>query len=301
MFYFFISGILRENENRCKRTVGILPLGRRNFVGNQLFPSHGNLPKVRQLTDAAMAIIKNHSQPKDVMKIEIIETEADAPGKPIFAMGAIEWGAFRDAYARRDKYWLYGGLREYASFLFNGYKSSLCWDCKGTFKISPPCEGCNNCRSSFIKPVAKGRWVDLIMPKVKDEVSSDKDYTQISNQVCGNVEEICFKTTEVKLTLNDGDVRVPPHLSISLGKMNLGYFEYVAEGWNRLNKKQPTVNNIMAARTVEIYPQKVSREGEEIWFAIDNEEFDVKPIKITFLPHAIKVYANGDKDKKNIT
>lgn len=33
----------------------------------------------------------------------------------------MEWGAFRDAYMKQDKYWYLGPLRKYATYIFNGY------------------------------------------------------------------------------------------------------------------------------------------------------------------------------------
>lgn len=253
-----------------------------------MFPLGDNLSKVRQLTDATMAIIKNETQWQDVMKIEAIETETEFPGKPIFAVGHIEWGAFRDAFVKRDKYWIYGRLRDYATFIFNGYKSSLCWECKGTLKFTPPCPGCSNCR--LPEPPIKSRWLDIFLPTV--DKSSNKSFEHIINENCSIAEEVCFKTTELNIKPKRLNDNTPPYLSVALGKMGLGYFDFVSEGWKRVKNGLPDDVKDIQVRTVELLPLNVSKPEKEIWINIDNEEFEVKPIKITLLPNAISIYCN---------
>lgn len=105
--------------------LGVLPLGRSNTVGKSLFPGGEHLQTVRSLADASLAIIQEVTKPIDVMKIEVIdkteEEKEDSPGKPVYAVASIEWGAYRDANAKKDKYWYFGPLRNYATYLFNGY------------------------------------------------------------------------------------------------------------------------------------------------------------------------------------
>lgn len=38
------------------------------------------------------------------------------PVKPIYAMGAVEWGAWKDANALATKYWYWGPLKKYKYF-----------------------------------------------------------------------------------------------------------------------------------------------------------------------------------------
>lgn len=53
------------------------------------------------------------------MKFQSAESDG---GKPVFGLVGMHWGAFRDANARKDKYWYFAGLRKYATYVFSGLK-----------------------------------------------------------------------------------------------------------------------------------------------------------------------------------
>lgn len=116
-------------------------MGKTNSVAKVLFPSGENLKKVRALADATMAVVEEVVKPIDVLKIEVLGQE----NRPIYAVSGIKWGAYRDAEAKKDSYWLYGGLRNYVTYLFNGYRKSLTWNCTAALNYTPPCTGCSNC------------------------------------------------------------------------------------------------------------------------------------------------------------
>ena len=44
------------------------------------------------------------------------------PPQPVYAASLLEWGAYRDARERRDKYWYWATLKRYVTFLFSSYK-----------------------------------------------------------------------------------------------------------------------------------------------------------------------------------
>lgn len=68
-----------------------------------------------------MAVIQEATKPLDVMKIEILDDQDnETPHKPIFALSGLRWGAFRDAETKQDKYWYFGPLRNYVTYVFNG-------------------------------------------------------------------------------------------------------------------------------------------------------------------------------------
>lgn len=96
-----------------------MPLGRTNTIGTRLFPGGDHLSVVKSLAEAALAVVEEATKPVDVMKIEILEDE-DEQRKPTYALCGLRWGAYRDAEAKQDKYWIYGPLRKYATFVFNG-------------------------------------------------------------------------------------------------------------------------------------------------------------------------------------
>ncbi|XP_026733218.1 acylglycerol kinase, mitochondrial [Trichoplusia ni] len=280
-----ITGLLRRNDHANQFPIGVLPLGRTNTLGNTLFPSGKGVEKVKQLISASMAIIKGNTVWKDAMKIEPIEQNPESPNKPIYAMCSLEWGAFRDAFAKRDRYWMYGSLRDYASFIFNGYKDSLNWRCIADLKFSPPCAGCSNCLKK--RPEIKRKW-SFFMPSVPQV----HDQALVENQACETKTELSFKTTDFRIrTPNVEQVNSdPPGLLITIGKKDYTYKEFVSEGWDRV--KQDKISDALQARSVELIPKIPDKETV---IEIDKEEYEAKPIRITLLPKVIRVFCARDQ------
>ncbi|XP_045447779.1 acylglycerol kinase, mitochondrial [Melitaea cinxia] len=277
-----VTGLLRRNDEANRFPLGVLPLGRTNSVGNVLFPGGDGVEKVKQLIQSCMAIIENNTTWKDVMKIEPIDTGDETPSKPVYALTSIEWGAFRDNMAKKDKYWIYGPLRGYASYIFNGYKDSLTWDCSGTIKYTPPCPGCENCITK--KPEIKRKWTFFI-PNAQ---AAQADTKSMINPECSVVNELCFKSTDfrIKTQVTNGI----PALSVGLGKNKYNYTEFVSEGWRRL-RGESDVPEVVKARTIEFRPLE---SKPDVVIAIDQEEFDVKPVKVTLLPKMIKMFCKSE-------
>lgn len=278
-------GLLRRNDDANQFPLGVLPLGRTNSLGNSLFQGGKGVDKVKQLINASMAIIKGNTIWKDAMKIEPIPQEDEVPNRPIYAITSLEWGAFRDTLAKKDKYWFYGPLREYASFIFNGYKESLNWNCSGMIKYTPPCAGCSNCLRK--RPEIKRKW-SFFVPNTQ---TTQLDTVSVVNPACANSQEICFKTSDFKIRTRNFENTEIPSLSVVLGKNKYTYSEFVSEGWRRLKGSEEIVNFI-EARTVELQPKE---SGAEVIISIDKEDFEVKPIKVTLLPNIIKLFYNPDK------
>ncbi|XP_046962064.1 acylglycerol kinase, mitochondrial [Vanessa cardui] len=278
-----VTGLLRRNDEANRFPLGVLPLGRTNSLGNILFPGGEGVEKVKQLIQACMAIIENNTTWKDVMKIEPIDTGDETPNKPVYALTSIEWGAFRDTISKKDKYWIYGPLRGYASYIFNGYKDSLCWECSGSMKYSPPCHGCENCVTK--KPEIKRKWAFFIP---NTQAAPQLEPKSITNPECAVINELCFKSTDFRIQpqVNDG----LSALSVGLGKNKYTYTEFVSEGWRRLNGESDTPE-VIKARTIELRPLE---NKSDVVIAIDQEEFDVKPVKITLLPKMVKFFCKPE-------
>ncbi|CAD0200060.1 unnamed protein product [Chrysodeixis includens] len=280
-----ITGLLRRNDDANRFPIGVLPLGRTNTIGNTLFPNGSGVEKVKQLINASMAIIKGNTVWKDAMKIEPIEQDPESPRKPIYAMCSLEWGAFRDVLAKRDKYWMYGSLRDYASFIFNGYKDSLNWRCIADLKFSPPCSGCSNCLKR--RPEIKRKW-SFFLPTAPQS----PDPARIENQACETKTELSFKSTDFRIrTPNIEKVNSdPPGLLITIGKRDYTYSEFVTEGWERV--KHNKISEALLARSVELIPKIPDKETV---IEIDKEEYEAKPIRITLMPKVIRLFCERDQ------
>lgn len=279
-----LSGLLRRNDEANRFPLGILPLGRTNAFGNSLFPGGDGVEKVKQLIDASMAIIEGNTVWKDAMKIEPLpQEEEEAPSRPIYALTSLEWGAFRDTLAKKDKYWFCGSLRDYAAFIFNGYKDSLSWNCSGIIKYTPPCPGCSNCLK--MKPEVKRKWL-FFVPSME---AAQSDSSKILNPECATSQELCFKTCEFKIQPYSVQNHLPA-LGIVLGRSTYSYTDFVSEGWSRVKKKESYLDDVISARTVELIPNKPTNE---VMIEIDKEEFEVKPVRITLLPKVVKLFCKS--------
>lgn len=293
-----VTGLLRRENHECP--IGILPVGRTNSVARRLFFNSlligSNLDEVRGLANAAISVVRGKVEKKDVMKIEVLPDEGDVPGKPVYAMASLHWGAYRDALLLRDRYWYAGPFREYASFLFNGFSSKLTWNCNAKIRFTPPCDGCSNCfRKEEVKPIENRRWMAKFIPTSLPDRPIGPDYSKVVNNHCSDETEWEINPTDFLLTSNNIDRPVDGEnstkLTIKLGKNEVSGFDFMSESWSRLNGAEFKSVNEISCRTIEIRPKKVFIEGQnEIYFSIDNEAYEVKPIRISLLPKAVTMY-----------
>lgn len=174
-------------------------MGRTNSVGKTLFFEtniKNRVETAKGLMNSAISVVRGKTENRDVMKIEVLPDMGDIPGKPIYALGLLQWGAFRDAFNLRDKYWYTGSLRDYVTFLTNAFSSKLTWNCDAKIIYTPPCRGCSNCyfeeQISQKKPHSKRWWSSFIpMQKPSGVIQSSKiDYSKISNINCSSKFEI---------------------------------------------------------------------------------------------------------------
>lgn len=171
-----MTGLLRraqDNGEALKNLpLAVLPLGRTNSISSVLT---GNKELVKSLADATMAVIDGNVVPMDLIKVEALVSlkffglqgnknfelldilqEENSTSKPIYGLARVEWGSFRDARAKRDKYWYFDGFRDYASILFSKAQEAT-WNCSFT----EPCSGCSTC----VKPVEnKKKWWHSFVP-----------------------------------------------------------------------------------------------------------------------------------------
>lgn len=305
-----VTGILRRDpSSQCP--VGILPVGRTNSVGGRMFfVDRSDMDQVEGLTRAALGVVKGQLTPKDVLQVEVLETQETATEakKPIYALASIKWGAFRDVMNLRDKYWYYGGLRERAAILFNAFKTSvLNRDCRGTLTLTPPCQGCVNCfgdRSARKVEYKSKNWWSFLMPSTKQKEDASvylvngEDVRKKLNPECGQETQIDLKgTTELYLTTSNIETvpeNSPPRMLLRTGSSEVASTDWITDSWRRLSSVDHLDSQVLSkpieCRTMELTPEK--KEKEE-FFSIDNEDFEVKPIRVTLLPARLKVFSSG--------
>jgi len=230
------------------------------------------------------------------MKIEVLQGEsADAPNpKPVYAIDSLHWGAYRDIWTRRDKYWYFGSLRDYVTFLLNAFDNGAQWKCKAKLIFSPACSGCRNCFEKQEERAVETnrRWWSKFIPKIG--FSSNRqvgpDYSKIINDNCKTKTEIEVEPSELLLTTNINRLADDiPKISLKIGKYEESSIDFVKNSWSRLgvNDFESKSEDI---RSIEIVPEVVSTEDKEIFFSIDNESYEVKPVRISVIPRAIQMY-----------
>lgn len=305
-------GLLRRsNADDPTPTIGVLPVGRTNTVASSIFnySTDSRLDRVRGLADASISILRGKTAQKDVMKIEIVsDDQEEVAKKPVYALGLFEWGAFRDAYNQRDRYWYFGPLRERAAFLFNAFSNSLTWDCDASIVWTEPCAGCSKC---YVKPhqqAAKQQsrrwWSSFIrMGSPGAGGSASPDYSRVKNERCAIQNASQIHTTGVQLTTSNAahqNEAETPHLLVKLAKDDHG-FDFVLASWKRLSSGDFNSDTEFAVRTIQIIPNteppgnedgEADQKKDEKFFSIDNEAYESKPIKITLLPKLVNFYVN---------
>ncbi|CAH1098643.1 unnamed protein product [Psylliodes chrysocephalus] len=287
-----VTGLLRKtNDKTSNIPLGILPLGKTNSIASVQFPGKKKIEKVKALADATMAIIEESIRPVDVMKIELLSNDEsdDVNNKPVYAVSSLKWGAYRDAAARKDSYWYFGPLRNYATYIFNGFKSKLSWNCEAQITYSAPCEGCSNCYKRN-DTVSNGGFFSKFM---KGDPIQAK-YLAINNPECQICHEKKICTSDLALSTQNiipQTKEMLPKLVVEIGPDHVDYLDFVKNGFKLEKGEKKDIKEVIEAKSININPEN---DRQDTWFSIDNEDFEVRPIKITLLPRIINIFCKKD-------
>ncbi|XP_043251580.1 acylglycerol kinase, mitochondrial [Colletes gigas] len=290
-----LTGLVRKynsNINSVKQCpIGILPLGLTNRVAKSLYHEYDNLTNVRQCIEATMAIIDEKSKMMDMIEIAPIEENSEEPVRPIYAMGTIEWGAWKNAHALAKKYWYWGPLKKYATYVFNGYKETLSWNYDVLMNYTNPCDGCSHCyQKDFVS--SNKRWWHAFVSR-RNTITDNVDYSRIINENCGVRHELPVSTSELHIETSNIDksqaLSSSPlsSLKVKKGPKCENYFSFVVEGWKQENNNEQLYEQIIEAKDIELIPQEITNENT---LYIDNEEYELKTVKIKLLSRAVKVF-----------
>lgn len=296
-----ITGIMRRYKNNHHAVkqfpIGILPLGETNNISHSLNSfSFDDLPNIHEMTEATMNIIDGNCKLIDIVEVISLKEDPENELKPIYTAGSIEWGAWQDAYARRSKYWLGKTLRKYATFIFNGYKGNLNWNCNGVLKYTDPCTGCSNCYQEINLADqhihSNKRWWHAFLPRKRTFITDTGiDHSKIQNDNCGIFHEVPISTTDLCITTSTmGGTKSSQNssLNVQLAPKNVDYLTFVSEGWRRVNGNRTLIDHSFEAKDIELYPEQ---KDERVFF-IDNEEFELTPVRMKLLSQCIKIFCS---------
>jgi len=298
-----ITGLLRREDKHiaAKRfPIGVIPLGQTNTVARSLFFNKSQ-SLVRWIAEASMAIVKETCKPMDVMHVQ-----GDS-GKPVYAVGKIDWGLYRDVHAKVHKYWYWGPLKSEMAYFFSMLRN---WPSSVELKMSYtlPCTGCSKCHSETLVTDNQQRtrdtsyrwWHVFLRPKpiVQFPAVSSVDYTNIVNDECGVWKDKHVKATEVcvatKQAFPQWDPEPLPCLQVRIVNDKLNAQQFVTEGLShiRVGKASDEVCEIVEAQEIQLEP--VMEPQEVSWYSIDSEPFEVKPITVKLLPNQINFYCQSE-------
>lgn len=298
-----ITGLLRKAESEPNiPAVGVLPCGKINQFSLMLFNSEA-MPKnkveeVQAMADAALAVVKGKTEMKDVMKIQLIpgeNVEQVEPRKPFYAVGSLFWGSFNDIMRKKDRYWITGPWRNFTAFLFNGFgNQDVTWNCKANLIYSDPCSGCSNCyekSESKSQKMQSGRWWSKF-----NAIEKAPEYSKHLNPNCLNTHEENIDTSELVISTNTAegisDNRSKLNIKINTKADDFG-IDYIMSSWKRLRDRkylEIPQSRTVEARTLVLLPEETSEEDKEVYYSIDNEAYEVMPIKITLLPKRVAFF-----------
>ncbi|XP_057371062.1 acylglycerol kinase, mitochondrial-like [Daphnia carinata] len=316
-----VTGLLRRNDSGFavqRFPIGIIPVGKLNNIAKSIFKEYKD-DRIKLMAEATMAIVRDYKKHVDVMKVEVLDDGEKTPGKPVYALGELKWGAFRDVDERIGKYWLWGPLKPYAAYLFGAFRN-LTWECESRFQYTVPCDGCRNCMTNALQDATEPkygstaqntRWWHAFIPRAKPvkETKQTKDYSNIINPECGVWHQKDFSAVEFQSLTENNLAFTPPnkpkHLEVNLGPKNISKFDFMKEGWLRARTGVSHIHSEkIPVRQFEMIPNTEERsaaesdKGEEEkatdverWYSIDNDNYEVKPIRVTILPDAIKVFS----------
>ena len=254
--------------------------------------------EVRAMANAALSVVRGKTEKKDVMKIQLIaseNSEESEPKKPFYAVGSLFWGSFNDILRKKDKYWFTGPLRSYTAFLFNGFgRQDVQFNCRANLIYSEPCSGCSNCyekTESRTQKLHNARWWSKFNTQEKAP-----DYSKVLNPNCLNTHEEKIDTSELVITTNTvegiSDDKSKLNIKINTKQEDKG-IDYILNSWKRLRERRyldlPESRTI-EARTLVLLPETNNEEDKEVYYSIDNEAYEVMPIKITLLPKRVEFY-----------
>ncbi|XP_076316259.1 acylglycerol kinase-like protein Mulk [Tachypleus tridentatus] len=268
--------------------LGIIPVGKSNSLAKKLFPTSTTL-EAERLAEAAMSVIKQVTKPVDVMKIE------GERGRPVYAVSKLEFGAFRDTEETISKYWYFGPLKRRMAYVFSSIRK---WPPVSNIHLSyvSPCSGCSRCYVSAPVSVApqRRRWWEVFLPRgPTKEVPPMKDYSNITNDDCGlwKEEEWTCLNLDIKTRNVESEELAEEAMTVNILPSDCPRTNFIHQGVNRQNEENSTLNTgcrKIRAKVLQLTPSLP--EGEERWYSVDNDNYEVQPVKVGLLSQRLHMY-----------
>lgn len=118
-------------------------------------------------------------------------------------------------------------------------------------------------------------------------------YLQIINPGCSIIHEKNISTLDLALLTSNANPNLEgnqtPKLTVEMGPEKVSYFDFVKNGFKIERGEPQEVKHIIEAKMIVLNPK-----NEHSLYSIDNEEYEVKPIRITLLPKIINMFCKKE-------
>ncbi|KAH8287950.1 hypothetical protein KR018_009292 [Drosophila ironensis] len=285
-----VTGLMRRRGNLCPIT--ILPLGRAVQSASKHFNLFGvkDIEYVKSLCRALEPMLKDQCKYQSVIRFDVInEEEEDGKQlKPIFGLTGFSWGLLENIEASKDKYWYFGPLRHYASAASKSFGEKL--SLKAEYVYTPPCPGCVDCvaeQRTSEAPAPSGLLGRSILKFKKTSPGAGEPSRVLAkNEQCSSRIEGSIEANQININCTQNQE--------NFSELESQFISSLEPGWKFI-KKIPEITEsslppslVVKSRTIQLFP--AGEEAGDTFYSIDGEEYDARPIKVSVVPNAIKVF-----------
>nr|XP_033814278.1 acylglycerol kinase, mitochondrial isoform X2 [Geotrypetes seraphini] len=283
-----VTGLLRRTDEAIfsKIPIGFIPLGITSTLSHTLYLQSSS--KVKQITDATLAILKGETVPLDVLQIK------GKKDQPVFAMTGLRWGSYRDAAAKVSKYWYLGPLRNKAAHFFCTFKE---WPQKHQalmMYLGPTERPPEQPVQKLLRPPLYIRFYRRLVnywAQPKKDVSWEMT-SETWEQVQLSAIELSISTQNSQLNL----MRTEDSMNICIELDTVNKADFITLGSQKLRNPQacPDGSCHLQASQCSLQLQK----GTEGFFSIDDEEYEAMSVEVTLLPQKLQFLCDSKKKHK---
>ncbi|CAC5387449.1 AGK [Mytilus coruscus] len=265
-----VTGFMRKDDMSFRQSVpiGVIPLGSMNRFARLLFGT---------------------------------DKDEGEDGRTSFSLSGLQTGVYRDAEARKSKYWYFGPLKHRWTHIRTAMKE---WPPVFKAKISYVLATEENTKPVFTSQIKKQSpapqsksWFSFLYkikpvkldPKYNEEEMDDSLDEEITEEL--DTIEFCVNSSN----LNDPSKNLKG-FECKIGPSEPNKTEVIKEGWRRINDKSlqlgsPTDKSLIVKK-IKLIPE-IKDQEEASWFDIDGENYEAMPIEIKLLKNRLNVFYNG--------
>jgi len=277
-----VTGFMMRELQHQNLVMGVLPVGINNTLASNLFPIED---QVHQIAEATMSVIRQLKRPISVIEVENLSEEFR--GKKLHGVNKIEVGAFREAEARKDSYWLFGGLKSRMTYIFSYLIASaqITWDWPLAIKSVTS----HTISRQIEAPRAAGlAGIFSLSSSTPSVVTEDHVVTTWQE----SADHVLASQCEISLSKD-----FPDKLEMTTISNNLDFTQFVSQGFARLNKDQKSDVVPTSTRTSEKFELDTSATPEAPrLMSLDGEEVDLTaPIRIALIKDKITMFCSSSQ------